>query len=115
MRAGQSDAEVDRLFWFLDDYCSSHFSAEEKLMRAVGYPEVDSHAGLHQTFTTEFESIAGRVRTSGPSGALTLELQQLIAGWLVMHIRACDTKVAAFVKTAPPDRAAMPRIGPSAR
>ena len=100
MRSGQSGAEVDRLFWFLDDYCSSHFSAEEKFMRAVKYPAADAHADLHQTFTSEFEEIAARFRRGGVSEALTLELQQLIAGWLVMHIRATDTKLAEFVRTA---------------
>jgi hemerythrin-like metal-binding protein len=71
-------------------------------MRAVSYPHAASHAALHQHFTSEFEEIVGRVRRNGPSSALTLELQQLIAGWLVLHIRAHDTKLAEFVKTAPP-------------
>lgn len=99
MRSGQSGAEVDRLFWFLDDYCTSHFAAEERFMRAVKYPAADAHAGMHQTFTSEFDEIAGRLRRSGVSEALTLELQQLIAGWLVTHIRATDTKLAEFVKS----------------
>lgn len=102
MRAGKPEAEIDRLFWFVDDYCTSHFDAEERLMREVGYPELPAHAELHHEFTSEFEGIVERFRASGASPALTLELQQLVAGWLVMHVRATDGKIAAFLRSRPP-------------
>jgi hemerythrin len=97
MRARESDAELKVLFWFVDDYCTSHFAAEETLMREVGYPGIREQIAQHRKFTREFDAIAERFRAKGPTPELTLELQQLICGWFVTHIRALDTKIAAFV------------------
>ena len=97
MRAGESGAELERLLWFVDDYCTRHFAAEESLMSELGYTGIADQIAQHRVFTREFDAIAERFRAKGPIPEVTLELQQLICGWLVTHIRAMDTKIAAFV------------------
>jgi hemerythrin len=100
MRAGSSREELERLFWFLDDYCDRHFAAEEQLMCEARYPGLADQIAQHRLFTHEFDRIVGRFRAKGPTPEVTLELQQLVAGWFVTHVRASDTKIAAFVEAA---------------
>ena len=44
--------EVRRTIAFLGDYVTVHFTAEQKLMRQAGYPEVEHHEAEHAAFLT---------------------------------------------------------------
>jgi hemerythrin-like metal-binding protein len=88
--------EVIKLVGFLEQYVLVHFKAEEKLMASRGYPELTRHQLLHQEFIREFNDIRDKL-AKAPSTSLGLRMNALMGGWLVKHIGAEDTKVAAFL------------------
>ncbi len=97
MSQGKSAHEVKPLLSFLDDYCSRHFASEEKLMRELNYSGLREHVAQHTVFTRQFQEIVANFQIKGPSITVSLGVQRLVSGWLVQHIGAVDTKLAASV------------------
>jgi hemerythrin-like metal-binding protein len=105
MSKGSSSEEVGKLFQFLDEYCSLHFSAEEKLMREKRYPGLPDHLAQHGVFVKEFEQVVAQFRAKGASPTVAIAVQKLVCGWLVNHIGTTDKKVAAFLAAGAQQRA----------
>ena len=97
MSQGKSAQEVKPLLDFLDDYCSSHFASEEKLMREKRYPGLQEHAAQHAIFVKQFQEVVEQFRAKGPSITVSLGVQKLVSGWLVQHIGSVDTKLGSFL------------------
>ncbi len=58
--AGNPRATVQRVLDALYDYTVYHFSREEALMRACGYPDYDAHVRIHATLRTQVADIRER-------------------------------------------------------
>ena len=101
MRAGRSADEVGRLLRFLEEYCTRHFATEERLMRDRRSPRLDVHLAQHAIFVDRFKQIATQFQAKGASATTTMALQDLVAGWLVQHIGAVDTQLAAVLAQKP--------------
>jgi hemerythrin len=97
MSSGKPAEEVGRCLQFVDDYCSEHFSAEERLMREKRYPGLAAHVAAHGVFVKDFQVVAESFRAKGPAVSVTIALQRLVSGWLVSHIGSEDRKLAAFL------------------
>lgn len=97
LQAGRAEAELERLFWFLDDYCQSHFAEEERLMLEAGFPGLDGQRAAHAEFTEELEDLVDRFRRAGPSPELAEALRRLVSGWLVAHVQGSDLALAGFL------------------
>lgn len=95
-------AAIGRTLRDLAALCRDHFSREEALQRAVGFPEADSHRTAHEMLLKRLESVlahyadgcdevrAGIVRTLGDS----------LATWLVSHIVNNDMEFKPYVAGA---------------
>ena len=75
-------------------YTQAHFSAEEVLMEAFGYPETLPHRIEHDRLTRivlEFQQqfVAGQVR-------IGIQLMEFLESWLVQHILGSDKKYVDF-------------------
>ena len=96
MRGGKGAEEVKKLIAYLEQYVSTHFGAEERLLQAKKYPAFAQHKALHETFNREFKACKEQIEKGGSSAGL-LKLNSLIGTWLVQHIGQEDTKYAAFL------------------
>ncbi len=80
---------VDTQIKMLERYTIEHFAREERLMRQIGYPEIDRHLALHE----QFRASVRRLRTLW-AGVNTPEIQTEIvrelSQWLENHILVAD-------------------------
>ena len=77
-------------------YADGHFSDEEALMEARGYPPLPTHRQQHEAFrgmTAEFESRLGE-----GVGLVSLETLEYLGAWFIRHIRDDDLRFAAFAR-----------------
>lgn len=105
LQACQSEADQDkvhRLFWFLEAYAVTHFTEEEKLMQASGFPDLAMHRKQHQEFAAEIARIKERLRLEGPSPTLVSSLTGFISDWLSRHISQMDRAIGNHLQRSAP-------------
>lgn len=96
---GQGRAEIEKTTKFLYDYTSKHFADEEKLQIQSRYPEYQTHKQLHEGFKKSVLELNKKLTEQGATVALVGEVNSLIAGWLINHIKREDKKLAEYLKT----------------
>lgn len=96
---GQGRAVMAPVTKFLYDYTSKHFSDEEKLQQASGYPDYPNHKIYHEGFKQTVLDISKELEEKGPSIVLLGKVNTMIGDWLVKHIKREDVKVAAHLKS----------------
>ena len=110
MRGGKPAEEVFCLVRFLEEYCRTHFSSEERLMRDRKHADLDAHLKEHALFNEKFRALVAQFEQKGSSPTVALGFQKLVCEWLVAHIGASDRKVASALAgprpAAPAARAA---------
>lgn len=80
----------------LSEYTEYHFSAEEKLMRAAGYPKIDYHVQMHRAFEDKtIDFLLGAVRDDK---GLSDYVMEYLADWLKRHILGADKLVGEFLR-----------------
>lgn len=96
--SGRGRAELEGTTKFLYEYTVKHFSDEEKLQQASGYPDYENHRKYHEEFKKVTLELCTQLRTDGPTVVLIAKVNTAIAGWLINHIKREDVKVAAHIK-----------------
>ena len=96
IEAGHHRQGVLDAFQGMKFYADGHFSDEEALMAARGYPLLPAHRQLHEAFrdmVAEFEKRLGE-----GVGLVSLETLEYLGSWFIRHIRDEDMRFAAFVR-----------------
>ncbi len=73
----------------LEDYANFHFSREESVMQACGFPELDDHAREHDEFRKYVRDISRRFE-SDPTARMGKEVLEYLKRWLRHHILVQD-------------------------
>jgi len=79
-------------------YCGWHFSAEERIMRAAGYPGLTKHQEGHNQLTSRVFSVQVRFE-HGMELGLSVDTLSLLRDWITGHILVTDMRFARFLKT----------------
>jgi len=76
-------------------YTKIHFSAEERLMREHGYPQLADHKRLHDQLMDKVIQMNDKVR----SGRMvpSVSLGTFLKDWLLTHILQQDKKYGEFI------------------
>lgn len=93
---GLAAAALPQVFAGLRDYARAHFAKEELLMEMTGYPAMEAHRALHQTFLARigaFEAQSTEGRT--PVSASTLSF---LRDWLIQHISREDLAIGEHLR-----------------
>lgn len=88
MRTGSAHALIVRVVDDLLEYTNYHFSYEEKMISAAGYPHVAEHARKHRAMVAQIEAF--RQRVGAPAATLPLQLMDFLKSWLTKHILSTD-------------------------
>lgn len=78
-------------------YTEEHFTNEEALMEAVGYPAADEHRMQHDLAETEVHRLASGTASEEE---IRKTLGRFILNWLILHIQSSDQKFGAWLREA---------------
>ncbi|WP_043600053.1 bacteriohemerythrin [Solidesulfovibrio magneticus] len=77
-------------------YADGHFSDEEALMDARGYPQLPAHRVQHDAFRGMVAELENRLGEG--VGLVSLETLEYLGSWFIRHIRDEDMRFATFVR-----------------
>lgn len=91
----KNDKEIDEVFTNLFDYCVSHFSFEESLMKEYGYQHLEGHRKVHDSFTDRI----ARYQAEWKQGKdISRRLLSDLKIWLIAHIQKEDQYYAVEIR-----------------
>ncbi len=96
---GKGRDEVMKVILFLDDYVTTHFSAEEKFMKKYDYSGYENHKAQHLEFMQNFSELKAQFDKEGTGVHLVVNTNYMVVEWLQNHIRKLDKALGAFLKT----------------
>lgn len=79
----------------MNAYAEIHFAEEEELMRRYGYPGLEAHIRLHQSFIQQAEAFLNDLEAAPL--AITSEVSRYLMDWLVQHIQKVDFEYGRFI------------------
>jgi methyl-accepting chemotaxis protein/hemerythrin len=97
VRGGSADAVINELFEGLKKYVQLHFTTEERLLKGIGYDELDAHVAQHRRLAEEAKALEARWRSGGRG--VGMEVLAFLKDWLVNHIQKVDKRYSqAFAR-----------------
>lgn len=89
MAKGKGKEMVGVVLQELVQYTVSHFAHEEELMRKHGYPDFETHKGIHQGVTRK---VLDYQKKHSAGTINTIEVLNFLTDWLKKHIMETDKK-----------------------
>ena len=83
---------------FLLDYTKKHFADEEAIQLKSHYPDYARHKKIHDDFKKTAADFVKKIETEGPTVANVGQINSILAGWLLNHIKGEDKKLAVYLK-----------------
>lgn len=81
----------------LDRDMAKHFAEEEAHMSAIGYPDLERHAGEHRVFLEWLDTVRKTYRRSGEAPfELAVSVNRYLEKWFVNHILHSDMAYRDF-------------------
>jgi hemerythrin-like metal-binding protein len=96
--SGEGAANADLLLAHLLRFLAAHFGDEERLMKAMEYPELAVHQQEHEKCSGKLAELVSAV-TSGELGAA--DCAPFIRDWLHNHLLGSDQRYAAWLVVKP--------------
>lgn len=82
---------------FVTDYARIHFSFEEDLMRASGYPALADHLREHELFGQQIQALA-RDLEGRPGQEGLQRLARFVTAWLHQHVSGSDQRIGQHLR-----------------
>ncbi|MCU0587813.1 MAG: bacteriohemerythrin [Syntrophobacteraceae bacterium] len=95
MREGKGKQALGLILGQVIAYTKTHFAAEERLMKACGYPEYHEHRLIHEKMTTKVVELEQQFKSG--RAMLTLDVMKFLTDWLQKHILGTDKKYSPFL------------------
>ena len=96
---GQGRTQLLDTAHFLLDYTKKHFSDEEAIQMKNHYPDYTRHKKIHEDFKKTAADLVTKIENEGPTVANVNQINTLLAGWLLNHIKGEDKKLANYLKS----------------
>jgi hemerythrin len=97
MREGKGKQTLGLILERLVDYTKVHFAAEERLMKARGYPEYQEHKIIHEKMTSKVVDLERQFKDG--KTMLSLDVMKFLTDWLQKHILGTDKKYSPFLSS----------------
>ncbi len=91
---------VSHIFEALGDYAQTHFSSEERYMRAASYPKLSQHCQEHVYFVNRVKELSRSYDPADPR--VVDETATFLRDWYMNHIIKVDQEYGPFLKRALP-------------
>lgn len=97
MKSGRGKDSIDKILSELVEYSSTHFMAEETLMKTYGFPGYELQKECHAELTSKVLDLQNKFRDR--QAVLTVELMSFLKEWLIVHIQGMDKKYGPFLRS----------------
>lgn len=84
-------------FQDLVDHAVTHFAYEERIMRNIGYPDLERHTKEHDDLRQEIAQMSNTVM-QGEGADDWKGLVSLVQVWVLRHIVSSDTRLREFIQ-----------------
>ena len=91
-------AHLERILALLSSYTETHFSREEDLQKAVGFPYADAHHLAHQELLASLAGFETRLDSRIDAAKVRPELCAMLKTWLLKHIGEEDARMRPYVE-----------------
>jgi hemerythrin len=91
--------QVKETLVFMQHYVIIHFADEENLQKEIGYPELERHTRIHESFKGEIQEFAQTVEREGFDEEKVQEFSAKVMTWLIMHVGREDQKIGEFLRS----------------
>lgn len=106
LRSPESD--ILRLFDELVGYTVEHFFAEEKMMKAMGYPQLAQHVAEHEAFKAEVIDLVNDYKSGNQE--ILLHILRRLSIWLSDHIGLVDKGYTKFIAEREKERGQFAKV-----
>jgi hemerythrin len=89
MKVGQGKDVIGKVLSGLTDYTRRHFTSEENLMKAHGYPGYEEQKKSHNQLVIQILDIQKKFEAGT---LLSQEVLTFLKNWLINHIQGMDQK-----------------------
>lgn len=96
---GQGRTQLSTTANFLLNYTKKHFADEEAIQMKNRYPDYTRHKKIHEDFKKTAADLVSKIESEGPTVANVGQINSLLAGWLLNHIKGEDKKLANYLKS----------------
>lgn len=94
MEKGITNPELAEILRFLVKYTKYHFDTEERFMKNIGYPELESHRKKHDDLIEEVNNILLSIKTEKKIDVQGLYL--FLVDWVKKHVLEEDKKIGEY-------------------
>lgn len=103
--ASGAEAELRKLFVYLESYVVEHFGNEEHYMGAYamhGYSDAEHHKSEHRAFIRDLGEFKTDLEAGEPSAQFVEEFKKWMRNWWFLHIQRVDKGLGKFLQEALP-------------
>ena len=100
IKEGSCEKEVDEILVYLNNYASSHFSDEERLMTQYRYPDMEEHLQQHDQFKENVSQLLEMVTSSVPTKEVAIKIDAALIRYTINHVRKLDSQLVDFIKSS---------------
>jgi hemerythrin len=97
MSTANSQQVLPALMRQLSQYATAHLQAEERMLRAQGYPGFAQHKAQHDSYIAKVKDFQEQL-SKNPTGA-SIGLMGFLREWWTSHILTVDKQYSQFLKT----------------
>jgi hemerythrin-like metal-binding protein len=108
MLAGQGAEILGTLLAELTNFARKHFAHEEKIMAAMGYPEMRAHVKQHDRIRRRVAEVEARFERG--ETAITIELMLFLSDWIRNHTMIADRRLGDYIQVEQSFTAYMDRL-----
>ena len=83
---------------FMTEYTDFHFSTEEKYMKELAYPAMDSHLKQHEEFKSMLRTLEDDFKEEGATKVVSRSISTFLGNWLINHIKVVDVNFGKFLQ-----------------
>jgi len=103
--ANVAEAELRKLFLFLESYVVEHFGNEERYMDDFAmhiYPDTEHHKSEHKAFIRDLNEYKNDLAAADPSAQFIEEFKKWMRNWWMIHIQSIDKGLGKSLQAAFP-------------
>lgn len=95
---GDPSEQQEHYFHEVLDYTEMHFKIEETFMKQAGFPDLDTHIGVHKRLLAEAMELDKALKAGVPGTGE--KAVKFLKEWLEKHIKGMDTKYSPYMYEA---------------